>query len=339
MAALPDDERARLAQRYAEMSEAGLAELAENGYSLTESARGLLQAEISRRGLALAIQTSPIDLHPDPHLIVVRRFRDLPDALVAQSVLDSAGLQSSLFDENIIRLNWFYSYAMKEVKLMTSLEEAQDALALLDAKPPDSFHATTGEYVQPRCSACQSPAVSNKPLIGAAAYTLAFFGVPISFRREAWFCRACHHQWSDTGEPLPELHWPLIATLWCLGFLVAIVAFAGGINDVFVWLWCGWVAISAVGIARIATHRRFIHAFIVGFAVGSIKWLATCSFLNRHAGPSDPGIIVVLILMGTVYIGTLQALILAAFTWLATLFNGKHPGDNSHPKSQPVQIR
>lgn len=141
MPALLEDERARLARRYAEMTEAELADLAEQGYSLTDVARELLQAEISRRGLALAVQTSPTDQHPYPHLIVLRRFRDLPDAWVAQSVLDSAGLESSLFDENIIRLDWFYSYAMKEVKLLVDSEDAADALALLDAKSPDSFGA------------------------------------------------------------------------------------------------------------------------------------------------------------------------------------------------------
>ncbi|HKS81601.1 MAG TPA: hypothetical protein VJR23_08845 [Candidatus Acidoferrales bacterium] len=105
MPSLPEDERARLARRYAEMPEAELSALAEKAYSLTEVARGLLQAEISRRGLALAVQTSPTDPNSDPQLIVLRKYRELPDAWVAQSVLDSAEIESTLFDENILRLN------------------------------------------------------------------------------------------------------------------------------------------------------------------------------------------------------------------------------------------
>lgn len=313
------DERARLAARYREMSDLELAELAKEESSLTETARGLLRTEITRRGLALAVLMSPMDRPPDPSLILLRVFRDLPDAFLARSVLDSADIDCALFDENFIRLNWFYSYAVKEVKLVVDSEEAPEALALLDAKPTESFLASTGEYVQPRCPVCRSFAVSFMALISSAAYALAYFTVPVPLRRQAWFCSDCKHQWSDSGTPVPGLRWPLIATLWSLGLFVAMVALAAGFGPLFAWFWCGYVLLSAVCLARFAAHRKFMHAFIVGFVVGCVEWLAICSFCLRHGGQIRNSGTIVILPYGTVFISALQGLVLVVLTWFAAL--------------------
>jgi hypothetical protein len=49
---------------------------------------------------------------PDPQeesrrFVILRRLRDLPDALLAKSILDSADIECFLGDEITIRMNWF----------------------------------------------------------------------------------------------------------------------------------------------------------------------------------------------------------------------------------------
>lgn len=50
------------------------------------------------------------NLETEPaQFVLLRQFRDLPDALVVKSILDSAGIECLLGDENIVRLDWFWS--------------------------------------------------------------------------------------------------------------------------------------------------------------------------------------------------------------------------------------
>lgn len=89
-------ERRRLAQLYAGMTEGELRNLAENAWSLTDVARAALQNEISRRGLGIVLNlVAPTDAWP-PGPVTLRRFRDLPDALLAKSILDSASIEGFL---------------------------------------------------------------------------------------------------------------------------------------------------------------------------------------------------------------------------------------------------
>jgi hypothetical protein len=63
---------------------------------------------------------------------MVKRFRDLPEAVVAKSILDSAEIDSFLADENIVRLDWFYSNLVGGAKLMVRPEDLEEATRLLD---------------------------------------------------------------------------------------------------------------------------------------------------------------------------------------------------------------
>lgn len=154
----------------------------------------------------------------------------------------------------------------------------------------------------------------------SAAYALTYFGIPIPFRREAWFCKDCRHQWSDTNEPLPSLQWPLIATLWSFDFLAAIVIFFAGIDRLAIWLWIAFVAISGASLTRFATHRRFMQAFIVGFVVGCVDWLAVCSYYYRQGGAILNSTAPIVFPYGISYIATFQGIIIVAVTWsVATL--------------------
>ncbi len=58
---------------------------------------------------------------------MIRRFRDLPEALLAKSILESAGIESFLGDENIVRIDWFYSNLVGGIKLLVRAQDAETA--------------------------------------------------------------------------------------------------------------------------------------------------------------------------------------------------------------------
>lgn len=132
-----ENERARLERVYAGKSDLELAELLESADSLTDEAWSALEVELTKRGMELPPnrpvgQPKKEERKVSGPLVMVRRFRDLPDAFVAKSVLDSAEIDSFLADENMIRIDWFISNLLGGVKLMVRPEDAETAAALLD---------------------------------------------------------------------------------------------------------------------------------------------------------------------------------------------------------------
>ena len=129
-----DKERERLAAAYAAMSELELANLAQDQRSLTEDALNALESELSRRGIPFERQALTIADDPDVKLIAVRRFRDLPEALVAKGMLDSAGVKCFLSDENTVRMDWLWSNALGGVRLWVREDDLPDATSLLSSE-------------------------------------------------------------------------------------------------------------------------------------------------------------------------------------------------------------
>lgn len=69
-------------------------------------------------------------------LVVIRRFRDLIEAELAKGKLKSAGISSFIADENIVRMDWFYSNAIGGLRLLVEPEDAEAAHAILDEPIP-----------------------------------------------------------------------------------------------------------------------------------------------------------------------------------------------------------
>lgn len=67
----------------------------------------------------------------DKGIVILRRFRDLPEALLAKTILESADIECFLCDENIVRLDWFYSRAIGGMRLWVREEDASAAEELL----------------------------------------------------------------------------------------------------------------------------------------------------------------------------------------------------------------
>lgn len=197
----PQRERQRLAQLYAAMSDAELRQVADDPASLTDAALDAIEDEAERRGLRIDLETSGVTVAPEfSRLIVIRKFRDLPEAWLARGALVAAGIESHLLDENMVRLDWFYSNAIGGVRLCVRQPDVARAFEVLN-QPPDSFALEedpgVAEYQQPRCPQCGSRDIKAGGSNTAAAYVTLWAGVPIPLRTLRWKCNACGGRWEE----------------------------------------------------------------------------------------------------------------------------------------------
>ena len=206
MTALPD-EPGRLAELYSRMSDGELEKIAVDSASLTDVARDALAREAQRRALSVKLPDWPNDPN-DPEvelrrLVTIRKFRDLPEALLAKGSLDSAGVGSCLADDNMVRMDWFISNLIGGIKLQVRPEDAAAATQILDQPIPEGFNVEgIGDYQSPHCPNCQSLDVSFEELNKPVAYASAYIGLPFPLHRKAWKCRSCGREWGhpDSGE-------------------------------------------------------------------------------------------------------------------------------------------
>jgi hypothetical protein len=132
-------ERQRLSQLYAAMSDLELLRVADDPAALTDAALDAIEDEAERRGLNLDLD-KPGEAGATPafgELAVIRKFRDLHEAWLAKGALDAAGIESHLLDENLVRLDWFYSNAIGGVRLCVRVDDAAEAFRVLNQPPSE----------------------------------------------------------------------------------------------------------------------------------------------------------------------------------------------------------
>jgi hypothetical protein len=134
-------------------------------------------------------------------LVMIRDFVNLPDALLAKTVLDSADIECFLYDENAIRMDWLWSNALGGIKLLVRREDASAALELLDEKTRAKIDlGKDGEYEQPRCPNCGSLDLSFGEVGKHLSYVTVALGMPMPVHRSGWKCHACGHAWNDSED-------------------------------------------------------------------------------------------------------------------------------------------
>jgi len=201
------EKRKQVAQLYAGMSDVELKRLADSAWSLTETGKEVLRAELDRRELKFELATAAAEPPEDPSTsVVLRKFRDLPEALLAKGALESAGLESFLIDESVIRMDWLWSDLLGGVKLCVKREDAETAAQLLDKEIPEQFSFEGDEdFEQPRCPQCQSLTITYEDLNKPATYATAFvLGLPIYIPCRRWNCQNCGYIWDQTDESSKE---------------------------------------------------------------------------------------------------------------------------------------
>jgi hypothetical protein len=197
-----------LAARYAAMGEDELMEIAEAYDSLTGMAQSAVRAEFIRRNL----EPPFVEDRAEPgepasrKLVTVRRYRDLSEAIVARSLLESAGIAAWIRDENVARMEWQYSNLLGGIRLQVEAGDAETAVELLDQPIPDVIpFDNKEEFVQPRCPRCGSIDISFEGADRSAALaSVTFLSLPLPLGAESWACEACGARWQETEEERPD---------------------------------------------------------------------------------------------------------------------------------------
>ncbi|MFP5247574.1 MAG: hypothetical protein ACLGH0_12860 [Thermoanaerobaculia bacterium] len=152
-------------------------------------------------------------------LVTVATFWYFGDAEMAKSALDAAGIDATIDDEEIVRVNWLNANAVGGVKLRVRQEDALRAGEVLNQQPEplgDADEAVDETIVDPSlCVFCGEPEVAPWPRwrflvaalimgiavgVGAGLTEAAFFGVLavaiFLLIAGRWRCRACGESWS-----------------------------------------------------------------------------------------------------------------------------------------------
>src|SRR5436305_2034074 len=135
-----EHEHGQFAARYQEISDGELLQLAAQAWALSDAAWDALEDELDKRGLEVpeAAALPAIELAERRNLVLLRRFRDIPEALLAKGRLDSAGIDCFLADENMVRMDWFISNLLGGIKLLVDPEQFTDASRRLNDSVLDS---------------------------------------------------------------------------------------------------------------------------------------------------------------------------------------------------------
>jgi hypothetical protein len=184
-------------------------ELARSYDSLTESAQTVLRGEFAKRLLdPPTIDELEIPAASGPNFITVRRYRDLSEAIVARSLLESAGIGAYLRDENLVRLEWQISNFIGGIRLQVERADEAAAAEILSQPIPDHVpFDEQAEFAQPLCPRCGSIDITFQGSSrGAALASLYFLSLPLPTGKETWLCNACDARWIDDREDpsLPE---------------------------------------------------------------------------------------------------------------------------------------
>ena len=143
----PENEKQRLARLYRTMSDEELGKAGQEPGELTDWAFEALREEMKERGLDWAGKDMPLPsqmVHSEPvedpgnRPIVVRRYRDMPQAFVEKSVLEDAGIECFLQDDNVVRMDWLWSNAMGGIKLVVRQKDVEEAESILSQGPSDA---------------------------------------------------------------------------------------------------------------------------------------------------------------------------------------------------------
>ena len=206
----PEQERQRLRAEYSRMLDGELEKIAADFDDLTLPAQSALQDELSRRGISVETSTAggqldvlnqymddSTSVDVQGNLCAVRRFLTLSEAMIAQSKLRSAGIDSLIAEQHMLTTNPHLLHAIGGARLMVDAEEAAAASEILNDPIPSHIEIDgLGTYVQPRCPQCFSLQISFGETDGAALAT----GLPVLLPDETWRCQVCGCRWQDSED-------------------------------------------------------------------------------------------------------------------------------------------
>jgi hypothetical protein len=152
----------------------------------------------------------------DDRLVTLAAFLNTTEAYLAQSKLESEGIDVFVFDDKLVGVNWLYSNAVGGVKLKVKESDARRAMEALRedlsyAEPPTEMESLKEDISEeapsldeetpepqsaPSCPRCLSPAVVSENFSRRIVFlSWLLLGFPLPLLRRRWFCQSCGHRW------------------------------------------------------------------------------------------------------------------------------------------------
>lgn len=209
-----EKERQRLTALYANMEDGELNRIATDLDSLNDVAREVLRDEMLKRDrevppqlAALAASAKQQAELSEPE--IVGRYRDITQAMVAKSILNSANMECFLADDNLVRMDWLYSNLVGGIKLVVRHEDVEAAKKLLSQVTPEKFDLSgIGEYEQPKCPKCGSMDITFDELDMRVVAGGMLAGVPLKLTKNGWSCHMCKHRWQEEDAAIRPSNQP-----------------------------------------------------------------------------------------------------------------------------------
>ena len=156
------------------MSETELMILAREYDDLVDEAQAALRAEFARleppqRGLEppLIEEEEPEIEGADAELVTVARYRDMPEAVVARTVLEEEGIECLLRDENTVRTDWLLSNAIGGMRLQVAAKDEARTRELLSQPTPEQFPTDSGRSLCNRYVRSAARSTSSRTILTA----------------------------------------------------------------------------------------------------------------------------------------------------------------------------
>ena len=123
-------------------------------------------------------------------------------AYAARSLLESAGIEAWIANENLVRMQWFFSNLVGGLRLQVAESDEAAAREILEkAVPPDIPYDAEEVFVQPTCPRCGSAEVTlgDGTERGWSLVALYVLAIPVPPQQAAWHGEACGARWWDDG--------------------------------------------------------------------------------------------------------------------------------------------
>lgn len=127
-------------------------------------------------------------------LVTVAQYRDLPEAWLAKSKLEVAGITCFLENEYIVGANWLYSDALGGVKLNVPKENAEEAKAIIE-ESHEPLEQEEGLLPESACPACGATEIETKNYTRKFAALTLLISLPLFIFLKRYHCKSCGHRW------------------------------------------------------------------------------------------------------------------------------------------------
>jgi len=131
-------------------------------------------------------------------LITIAQYRDLPQAGLDKSILESQGITCFLDNEFTIGVNWLYSTALGGVKLQVLEVDVAQAKQILQESYNCATEAGPAEEDLPLenvCPSCGAAEIETRNYTRKFAAISLLLSLPLFFFLKRYRCKGCGHRW------------------------------------------------------------------------------------------------------------------------------------------------